>query len=141
MAQSPLTRFYLELKRRKVIRVAVVYGVVAWLIVEVASVMFPGLLLPEWSVRLVIALAIIGFPIALVLAWALELTPEGVRIESAAVEEPEHKPADELDQGTEKEGFKSVAVLPFFNLSNDPDNEYFSDGMSEELLNLLCKLP
>jgi len=79
MAQSPLTRFYQELKRRKVIRVAVVYGVVAWLIVEVASVMFPGLLLPEWSVRLVIALAIVGFPIALVLAWALELTPEGVR--------------------------------------------------------------
>jgi len=141
MAQSPFTRFYLELKRRKVIRVAIVYGVVAWLIVEVASVMFPGLLLPEWSVRLVIALAIIGFPIALVLAWALELTPEGVRIESAAVAEPEQIPADELDQGTEKEGFKSVAVLPFLNLSNDPDNEYFSDGMSEELLNLLCKLP
>ena len=141
MTQSPLTRFYQELKRRKVIRVAVVYGVVAWLIVEIASVMFPGLLLPEWSVRLVIALAIIGFPIALVLAWALELTPEGVRIESAAVEVPEQKPADELDQSTEKEGFKSVAVLPFLNLSNDPDNEYFSDGMSEELLNLLCKLP
>ena len=83
MTQSPLTRFYQELKRRKVIRVAVVYGVVAWLIVEITSVMFPGLLLPEWSVRLVIALAIVGFPIALVLAWALELTPEGIRIETS----------------------------------------------------------
>jgi len=141
MAQSALTRFYQELKRRKVIRVAVVYGVVAWLIVEIASVMFPGLLLPEWSVRLVIALAIVGFPIALVLAWALELTPEGIRVETAAVETPDGKPATEADQGTEKEGFKSVAVLPFLNLSKDPDNEYFSDGMSEELLNLLCKLP
>ena len=141
MTQSPLTRFYQELKRRKVIRVAVVYGVVAWLIVEITSVMFPGLLLPEWSVRLVIALAIVGFPIALVLAWALELTPEGIRIETAAAVTPDGKPATEADQGTEKEGFKSVAVLPFLNLSKDPDNEYFSDGMSEELLNLLCKLP
>ena len=60
MTQSPLTRFYQELKRRKVIRVAVVYGVVAWLIVEITSVMFPGLLLPEWSVRLVIDLLISG---------------------------------------------------------------------------------
>ena len=141
MTQSPLTRFYQELKRRKVIRVAVVYGVVAWLIVEITSVMFPGLLLPEWSVRLVIALAIVGFPIALVLAWALELTPEGIRIETSAEESPDGMPATEADQGTEKEGFKSVAVLPFLNLSKDPDNEYFSDGMSEELLNLLCKLP
>jgi adenylate cyclase len=141
MAQSPLTRFYLELKRRKVIRVVLVYAVVAWLIVEVASVMFPALLLPDWSVRLVIALAMIGFPIALVLAWALELTPDGVRMESGAAEKPEDKPATESGQETEKEGFISVAVLPFLNLSNDPDNEYFSDGMSEELLNLLCKLP
>jgi len=141
MAQSPLTRFYLELKRRKVIRVVLVYAVVAWLIVEVASVMFPALLLPDWSVRLVIALAMIGFPIALVLAWALELTPDGVRMESGAAEKPEDNPATESGQETEKEGFISVAVLPFLNLSNDPDNEYFSDGMSEELLNLLCKLP
>jgi len=97
--------------------------------------------LPEWSVRLVIALAIVGFPIALVLAWALELTPEGIKIETSAEESPDVMPATQADQGTEKEGFKSVAVLPFLNLSKDPDNEYFSDGMSEELLNLLCKLP
>ena len=71
MAPSPLSKFYTELKRRKVIRVAIVYTVVAWLLVEVASVLFPGLLLPDWSVRLVIGLAIIGFPIALVLAWAV----------------------------------------------------------------------
>jgi adenylate cyclase len=141
MAQSSLTRVYLELKRRKVIRVAIVYMVVAWLIVEIASVMFPGLLLPDWSVRLVIALAIIGFPIALVLAWAFELTPEGIRIEPGATKTLEDKSATEPDQGIKKEGITSVAVLPFLNLSNDPDNEYFSDGMSEELLNLLCKLP
>ncbi len=141
MAQSPITRFYRELKRRKVIRVALVYAVVAWLIVEIASVMFPGLLLPDWSVRLVIALAIIGFPIALVLAWAFELTPDGARIQSSAEEEALEEPVDDAVQEYGKEGFSSVAVLPFHNLSNDPDNEYFSDGMSEELLNLLCKLP
>lgn len=140
MAESPIIRFYRELKRRKVIRVAIVYAVVAWVIVEIASVMFPGLLLPEWSVRLVIGLAIIGFPIALVLAWAFELTPEGVRVEAGGKEEKPALPDDTSSQ-SEKEGFNSVAVLPFSNLSNDPENEYFSDGISEELLNLLCKLP
>ena len=71
------------------IRVAVGYIVVTWLTVEVASVMFPGLLLPDWSVRLVIGLAILGFPIALVLAWAIELTPEGIKIDSRADDTPQ----------------------------------------------------
>jgi adenylate cyclase len=141
MAMSPVTRFYRELKRRKVIRVAIVYIVVTWIIVEAASVMFPELMLPEWSVRLVIALAIIGFPIAMVLAWAFELTPDGGEPSPAPVEEPEAMPVTESVQDIEKQGFKSVAVLPFLNLSNDPENEYFSDGMSEEVLSLLCKLP
>lgn len=141
MAQNPLTRFYRELKRRKVLRVAIVYVVVAWLIVEVTSVMFPGLLLPDWTVRFVIGLAIVGFPIALVLAWAFELTPDGPRIESTAMENPDDEPAGESDREIKKDCLNSVAVLPFLNLSNDPDNEYFSDGMAEELLNLLCKLP
>jgi len=141
MAESPVARFYQELKRRKVIRVAVVYFVVAWVIVEVASVMFPGLLLPEWSVRLVIGLAIIGFPIALVLAWAVQLTPDGIKMDPGSNEALQDTPAKESSPAVRKEGFKSVAVLPFLNLSNDPDNEYFSDGMSEEILNLLCKLP
>ena len=136
MTQSSISRFYRELKRRKVVRVAIVYTIVAWLAVEVASVMFPGLLLPEWSVRLVIALAIIGFPIALVLSWAVELTPEGLKADSGAAEESLTQDASRQDPDR-----RSIAVLPFLNLSNDPENEYFSDGMSEELLNLLCKLP
>ena len=140
MAQSRITRFYQELKRRKVIRVAIVYAVAAWIIVEVASVMFPGLLLPEWSVRLVIALAIIGFPIALILAWALELTPDGIRMDTDGQKKLPELPAEPAVKEKE-DGFSSIAVLPFVNLSNDPDNEYFSDGMSEELLSLLCKLP
>jgi len=141
MKQSPISRFYQELKRRKVIRVAIVYALVAWVVVEVASVMFPGLLLPDWSVRLVIGLAIIGFPIALVLAWAIELTPDGLKTDSAARQETNDETSAKPRQETAKEGFESIAVLPFVNLSNDPDNEYFSDGMSEELLNLLCKVP
>jgi adenylate cyclase len=141
MTKSPIFRFYHELKRRKVIRVAIVYMVVAWLIVEVASVMFPGLLLPDWSVRLVIVLAIIGLPIALVMAWALELTPEGVKVESLPSSEIKPTTSAVAPAPLMPAGKSSVAVLPFLNLSNDPENEYFSDGMSEELLNRLCKLP
>ncbi len=140
MAQSRITRFYKELKRRKVIRVAVVYTVVSWVIIEISSVVFPGLLLPDWSGRLVIALAIIGFPIALVLAWAVELTPDGARLDTSGRKKKSGKPAI-AGPVEKKETFSSIAVLPFLNLSNDPDNEYFSDGMSEELLSLLCKLP
>ena len=119
MSSSPISRFYQELKRRKVIRVAIVYVLVAWVVVEVASVMFPGLLLPDWSVRLVIGLAVIGFPIALVMAWALELSPDGLRMDSETKTDSEAgKKADdkalaEPDPKPAKEGFDSIAVLPF----------------------------
>jgi len=145
MTQSAISRFYRELKRRKVIRVAIVYAIVAWLVVEIASVMFPGLLLPEWSVRLVIGLAIIGMPIALVLSWAVDVTPEGIKFdsgESESADSQEFADGERTQKGSRQDNDRSsVAVLPFLNLSSDPENEYFSDGMSEELLNLLCKLP
>ena len=141
MSENSLVRFYHELRRRKVIRVAIVYAFVAWLLIEVASVVFPGLLLPDWTVRLVIALAIIGFPIALVMAWAIELTPDGIKGDSGGSKQAEKVIATKSAAESEDDQRRSIAVLPFLNLSNDPENEYFSDGMAEELLNLLCKLP
>lgn len=141
MPESPIKRFYNELKRRKVIRVAIAYLVVAWLLVEVASVMFPELFLPDWSVRLVIALLVIGFPVALVLAWAFDIRPDSGQEPVGEAEPLDQEPAALPDPPTTMENFRSVAVLPFLNLSDNPENEYFSDGMSEELLNLLCKLP
>ena len=141
MSENPPVRFYHELKRRKVIRVAIVYMVVAWLLIEIASVVFPGLLLPDWTVRFVIALAIIGFPIALVMAWAIELSPDGIKIDPGISEQGTAVVATKSITQKDDDERRSIAVLPFLNLSNDPENEYFSDGMAEELLNLLCKLP
>src|SRR5213075_2356814 len=71
--------FFAELKRRNVYKVAIAYGVVAWLLMQIASQIFPFFEIPNWAVRLVVLLLIIGFPVALILAWAFELTPEGIK--------------------------------------------------------------
>lgn len=146
-----ISRFWQELKRRKVVRVAVAYLLIAWLMVEVASLVFPALLLPEWSSRLVVALAMIGFPIALVMAWAFQISPEGVRrqaspadstpaVPSPAVPEPAAEPAAAIAAG-KTDSRRSIVVLPFTNLSDAAENEYFSDGVTEEILNLLARQP
>ena len=149
MAESGLKTFFSELRRRKVIRAAVVYVIVAWIVVEVSSVVFPILLLPEWSQRLVLGLALVGFPLVLVLAWAFELSPDGLQRE---------QPREALDTGigsppvaTEPQALaaptarsderRAIAVLPLANMSGDPENEFFSDGITEEILNLLARQP
>lgn len=119
--------FWNELRRRKVARVAVAYLIVGWLLIQVADVTLEPLHLPEWSGTLVIWLIALGFPIAIVLAWMLDVTPEGIKV---TADEPAKAPVDDA----------SIAVMPFVNMSGDSDNEYFSDGMSEELLNLLARL-
>src|ERR1700746_1236879 len=83
-----LRKFFAELKRRNVYKVAIAYAVVAWLLMQVASQIFPFFEIPNWAVRLVVLLLIIGFPVALILAWAFELTPEGLKRTESADELP-----------------------------------------------------
>jgi adenylate cyclase len=116
-----------EIKRRKVVRVIFTYLIVGWLLIQIADVTIEPLRLPEWSNTLVIWLVGLGFPIAVVLAWILDLTPTGIEV-TASVENSD-APSD-----------ASIAVLPFVNMSGDVNNEYFSDGLAEELLNLLARL-
>jgi len=146
MADS-IIKFWRELKRRKVIRVAVAYTLVAWVVVEVASVILPSLLMPEWSLRLIIVLVMLGFPVALVLAWVIELTPDGAKLESPASNDSDsHSPVKEQVDGAnfvgaEGDTRRSIVVLPFSNLSDETDQAYFSDGITEEILALLARQP
>jgi serine/threonine-protein kinase len=143
---SQLRTFLAELKRRKVVRVAVVYAVVAFVIWQAAEIAVPGLNLPAWVLTLIILLTVLGFPIALVLAWALELTPEGIRVTPPAAQpeaaagddEPTDAPVTEPDKPVTVRGPTDdrpcVVVLPFANLSGDPENEFFSDGVTEDIM-------
>jgi TolB-like protein len=149
-------KLWAELKRRKVFRAAIAYLVVAWVVVEVASTVAPNLNLPEWTPRMVTLLVMLGFPLALVLAWIFDVTPEGVKVTEktgssrgiyaiaatialavvgwflySGTADQEPQLAADADE-------PSIAVLPFVNMSDDASNEYFADGISEELLNILA---
>ncbi len=136
--------FLAELKRRKVYRVAVVYAVVAFAIWQAADFVLPAARVPDWAPTLVLVLTILGFPIALVLAWALELTPEGIRVTpptgqaAAGDREPTGAPAAEparpVPVRRPTDDRPCVVVLPFANLSGDPENEFFSDGVTEDIM-------
>nr|MDQ2971811.1 tetratricopeptide repeat protein [Pseudomonadota bacterium] len=136
--------------------------IVGWIVIEVASTVLPPLNAPAWSVKLVIVLIALGFPIAVIMGWMFDLGPRGVERtepEPATVETPtpptrqqvvtapeqqhtdEHGHAAARSRVSEHDGRRSIAVLPFVNMSGDAENEYFSDGISEEILNLLSKLP
>src|SRR5438477_9002930 len=160
--------FFAELKRRNVYKVAVVYAIVAWLLIQIATQVFPFLEIPNWVVRLVIALVVIGFPIALVIAWAFETTPEGIKTTETA----DAMPASTRRRknawiyivvfglafsvglffigrytarhtagasGTELSA-KSISVLPFENLSEDKSNAFFAEGVQDEILTRLAKV-
>ena len=163
--------FFAELKRRNVYKVAVAYAIVGWLLIQIATQVFPFFEIPNWAVRLVVLAIVIGFPIALVIAWAFELTPEGL------------KRTEDVDRATEKRGKshawiyvvavgavlsiglfflgrystgnniaprpsetgssipqKSIAVLPFENLSSDKENAYLADGIQDEILTKLASI-
>ncbi len=177
--------FYTELRRRNVFKVALVYSAVAWLLLQVSDTLGPALHLPEWFLSAVAFLLILGFPIAIIFAWAFDLTPDGLKAETEADpaapiagttgEKLNHivvvalalamgyfvfdkivldSDQDAAQISTAVQGAKqqpaenepaivdnSIAVLPFVNMSSDEEQEYFSEGLSEELLNLLARIP
>jgi adenylate cyclase len=127
--------FFAELKRRKVYSVAVTYAIVGWLLIQIATQVFPPFEIPNWAERLVILAIIIGFPLALVLAWLFDFTRHGIirteELSSGALVE-----ISPQANSTEK----SIAVLPFKDLSLAKDHAYFSEGIAEELLGALAKV-
>ena len=127
--------FIAQLRERKVIRVALVYILVGWVVMQVGEVTFEALKLPEWSLTLLIVIVMLGFPIALVLAWAYELTPKGIRRDPAGIPEVGDSVPDKVDDNP------SIAVLPFDDMSEHGDQGYFCEGIAEEILNALCKIP
>ncbi len=144
-SDSPFQSLWGELRRRRVIRVAIVYAVVGWIIIEVASTVLPPLNLPDWSVKLVIVLVALGFPIAVIMGWMFDIGPEGVQrtapLDAQNKDGVQRKTKAAASRSVDDEGRRTIAVLPFVNMSGDADNEYFSDGIAEEILNLLSKLP
>ena len=133
--------FWKQLKERKVIRVGIAYVVVGWILMQIGEVTFEALGLPAWSLTLLIVLVLLGFPIALVLAWAFEVTPQGIRKDPVG-QAPETGPeaAPEKSPPELEESAPSIAVLPFDDMSEHGDQGYFCEGIAEEILNALCKV-
>jgi TolB-like protein/Tfp pilus assembly protein PilF len=157
-------KFFVELQRRNVYKVAVAYGVVSWLLIQIATQTFPIFEIPNWAARMVVFLLLLGFPIALVLAWAYELTPAGLQRTN------EVDPSKSIAHGTGRKldfiiigvlltviafmGFqhyrpsktrlpasgpgKSIVILPFLDLSQAKDQEYFSDGITDQIIHSLA---
>src|SRR5437764_8196726 len=160
-----LVNLFTELKRRNVYKVAVAYAVVGWLVVQISSTVLPTFHAPEWVVQTLVVLVALGFPIALIIAWAFELTPEGIK-RTEPGEELQSKPSRSrtwiyvvaiagilsiglfflgrftapTKQTASSEISKSIAVLPFESLSEDKSNAYFADGIQDEILARLSKI-
>jgi TolB-like protein len=130
--------FFAELKRRKVHRVAIAYAIAAWLLIQIATQVFPFFEIPNWAVRLVVLLLVLGFPIALTLSWIFDLTPQGIRRTEESDRSLAALPIGPVAIRNIPE--KSIAVLPFENLSDDKENEYFAAGVHNDILSNLAKV-
>jgi TolB-like protein/Flp pilus assembly protein TadD len=154
-----MTSFFEEVKRRKVYRVAVAYVIAAGGVIQLASAAFPAWELPNWALRLVIVLLLIGFPIALILAWAFDVTAAGIRSTPNAIAPRTHRRRNVImlvatgvmvsaiagffllpRVSSARKIDKSIAVLPFENLSDEKENAYFADGIQDDLLTNLSKI-
>lgn len=135
MTRKPSNRFLLgQFYERKVMRVGLAYILVGWILMQVGEVTFEALGLPAWALTLLIVIVVAGFPIALMLAWAYEVTPEGI------IKDPADTGNLEFDRELEPDALPSVAVLPFDDMSEGGDQDYFCEGIAEEILNALCKV-
>src|SRR5262249_31341486 len=139
-------------------RVAAAYIIAAGFIIQIGSAVFPAWELPNWAFRLVVVLLLIGFPIALILAWAYDITPQGVRVTSTPSVPKARRPRNWiiliaigviisaaagfflLPRASARKIDKSIAVLPFQNLSNEKENAYFADGIQDDILTNLSKI-
>ena len=130
--------FFAELKRRKVHRVAIAYAVAAWLLIQIATQVFPFFEIPNWAVRLIVLVLVLGFPIALTLSWIFDLTPQGIRRTEDSDRSLAALPVGPAAIRNIPE--KSIAVLPFENLSDDRENEYFAAGVHNDILSNLAKV-
>jgi adenylate cyclase len=146
-------RLISELKRRKVFQTALIYLAAAWVLLQVAQLLLGMLEVPAWGLKLVFVLLVIGFPLALMLSWMHRITPQGVRREAESPESPQPAAAQSADGAVPGRTAAqaslvplaatdhSIAVLPFTSMSDDAANAHFADGLSEELLNLLSRIP
>jgi TolB-like protein/Tfp pilus assembly protein PilF len=153
-----MSGFFEELQRRKVYRVAAAYIIAAGFIIQIGSAVFPAWELPNWTFRLVVVLLLIGFPIALILAWAFDVTPQGIKATPTVALPGSHRRRNVimlvatgvvisaaagfflLPRASARKIDKSIAVLPFENLSNDQENAFFADGIQDDILTSLSKI-
>ncbi len=153
-----MSGFFEEVQRRKVYRVAAAYIIAAGFIIQIGSAVFPAWELPNWTFRLVVVLLLIGFPIALILAWAYDVTPQGIRATPTISAPGAHRRRNLimliatgvvvsaaagfflLPRLSARKIDKSIAVLPFENLSDEKENAYFADGMQDDILTNLSKI-
>jgi TolB-like protein/Tfp pilus assembly protein PilF len=153
-----MSGFFEEVQRRKVYRVAVAYIIAAGFIIQIASAAFPAWELPNWALRLVIVFLLIGFPVALILAWAYDVTPQGIRATPTPAVPGAHRRRNLimliatglivsaaagfflLPRASARKIDKSIAVLPFENLSDEKENAYFADGIQDDILTNLSKI-